>query len=85
MNGRHYEPITAEGCVSSIGWFIGAFFALSVLILVIGGVFTYFGPPNKVCKRFEDFKVIEQVDIGNHTAPTLVTKQVCAEWEEPKP
>lgn len=74
MNGgRHREPITAEGCVSAIGWFIGAFFALSLTGVSVAW---FFSAPD-VCAEFGTVQVIEET---KDQQPILVDMQVCRKY-----
>lgn len=81
MNGgRHREPITAEGCVSAIGWFIGSFFALGITGVSLAW---FFSAPPDVCVKFESVKVIEKT---TQQQEILVDKKVCTEFApSPKP
>lgn len=74
MNGgRHGPPITAEGCVSAIGWFIGAFFALALT----GEFLVWFFSAPDVCAEFGTVQVIEET---KDQQDILVDKQVCKKY-----
>lgn len=75
MNGgRHREPITAEGCVSAIGWFFGLFFGMAILGVSLGW---FFSAPPDVCMKYDAVKVIEKTQ-GKQEV--LVERQVCTEY-----
>lgn len=76
MNGgRHGPPITAEGCVSAIGWFFVLFLALGLTMVSLGWFF--FAPPD-ICDKFETVQVIEKT---KEDQDIVVNKDVCSRYK----